>query len=259
MRKRFLGAIFIAMMLLLCACAAPAAAPQQTPAKTPTPTEAPTPEPTPEPTPVPTPEPTPEPTLAPTPEPTPEPTPVSILGEVTDGVYVNETFGIAAAIPEGWHTLVGEDMANYAGNYSADEITELFLNGDAPTLPLMQCLMHDLSYSGLNTNINIILENREWTPNYTLTQFAMLTELYKQVDTVYGWTTTIEQLEDVQIAGRTHNLILTESDQSDGNTAYQELYITGIGDYAITITCTYYSEAEREPIEGFLNSIVYSD
>lgn len=65
------------------------------------PTEAPTAEPTADPTA--------EPTAEPTSEPTTAPSANAALGEIVDGVYINETLGLKFAIPSDWVIADGDD------------------------------------------------------------------------------------------------------------------------------------------------------
>ncbi len=207
------------------------------------------------------PTPTPEPTEAPTPEPTEESTKAfTVFGEVQDGVYINKLLGVSAAIPEGWKVASEEEMLTMMG--LAGELSKLLdleslfeESAETGTL-IFQCSKYALDYTGLNPNIVIGIEDTVWTPDYTKNAIGELEMLYQQMDEAYGWTSIVSVQEDIEILGVVYSYVIIESD-IDGTMMYQEQLVTGIQDYSLVFSLTYFEEADMNTISGFLTSIEY--
>ncbi len=199
-------------------------------------------------------EPTPEPTVEPTPEPTSKPP--SLFGETTNGVHSNQVLGLSAEIPEGWQAATLEETVSLMGNLSADKLEQGFADESIPTLMVFFCSKHDVNSTDLNANVNMTITNSEWTADTLGASAASLEATYGQIDDVLGSSTTVTALEDIEINGVAYNYIVVESEMGDVIT-YQEVLITGVKDYTLTITCTYYEQSETDEIGGFLDSLEY--
>lgn len=251
MKKTVILILCLAIVFVVCGCSS-----VQPEEPAPEPTEEPTSEPTEELTSKSTEESTTEPTEEPAPEPA---NALSVFGEVQDGVYINEFLGVSAAVPEGWEIASKEElftMMNIAEGLSKD-LESLFEQSAETGTILFLCSKYAMDYEGLNPNIIIAIEDAPWTPDYAKETMGELETLYQQMDETYGWTSEVSIQENIEISGVEYCYAIIETDM-DGTMMYQEQLVTGIQDYSLAFSFTYFEDADVDTISVFITSVEYS-
>lgn len=164
--------------------------------------------------------------------------------------YTNETFGFTVTLPAGWIRATDEDIEEMYGQAQG------FLEENASSAPriLMVCTQYRIS----NYNPAITIESAGFQPIDIETQKALLESVYTELYAQRSVKSVEVTATPSCVINGTDYLLFSIAADFGTYTIVENQYYIALGDSWVVFCLAYFTNAQKEIMDNFMQSIVYT-